>query len=239
MINHDNEIEVDVFNVLESLETIVQSVIGDRAKPPGGVDGVHVMKRVVQPDEDCKPLTDLHYPPYTIRMCSYEPGLEAAAAYEFAHEICHVWLGVAPSNALAEVICECASWYFLLEMQNVTGIPYYNDAGEPYPGVHPDRDVRRRMIVPMERDPNHLPAGRRAMVLLAKYHLVPWIVANPVFWTLLPQIGRAMGGGDPANREEWNDVVDWDVILDGMSTDPERGILQSFREQFEQFAVLQ
>lgn len=237
--NPNAEIEKTVFDVLTTIESIVQTVIGDKANPPGGDHYVLVMRQNARNKyKKCYPQTDLKYPPYIIRLCCCEDKLKAAAAYEFAHELCHVWLGAGHSNALAEVLCECASWYFTHAIQVTTGIPYRRDVLEPYPNVTPNYDTEGKLIVPLEEDPNHEPEGRMAMVRLAKDHLVYWMFDNPELWTLLPQIGAAMGRL-VQSPNWWNSTVNWDAIINELPTDSEKVLLNRFKEQFEMFAVFQ
>lgn len=232
----NNGIDDDLFCVLCQLENIVQDRIGGQAEPPCGNGNVEVQVQRAN-DNNCYPQTDHSNNPYVIRLCSTTIDLQAAAAYEFAHELCHVWLGVRLSNALAEVICECASWYFTNEIHDLNGQAFVNFVIEPHNGVNPLYDAGCRVIIPRQRDPNHSPAGRVAMIRLAKDHLVPWIRVNPSFWSLVPRIGEAMECHTWV-QNQWDNDFQTDAIAAAFNG-VELELVDRFLALIDQYAVFQ
>lgn len=238
MTLENENIQDDLFAVLRGLEGIVQEAIGAQAVPPCGTSNIRVIEQTdVNASRCCYPLTEPGNNPYIIRLCSTTFDLQAAAAYEFAHELCHVWLGVRLSNALAEVICECASWYFTNEIHDLNGQAFVNFVIEPHNGVNPLYDAGCRVIIPRQRAPNHSPAGRVAMIRLAKDHLVPWIRVNPSFWSLVPRIGEAMECHTWV-QNQWDNDFQTDAIAAAFNG-VELELVDRFLALIDQYAVFQ
>ena len=152
-------------------------------------------------------------PFHLVRLTNARPDRLANVAYQFAHELCHAWIGLGASNALVEVICECASWYFSKCIQDQCQIQYHESLKYLYRDVLELNEVGR-ISIPRNRIANHETDGRNAMLRLACIHIVPWLHNNQGFWRMLPQLGIAMA--NPPG-DDWNEGFDLAAIRNLLS----------------------